>query len=119
MESDSEKLFYQIAKHHLNLKKQVCLCDRRYRVDFLEPTLKIIFEIDGEVWHNKQRDDRRDSELEALGYKTIRIPASKLWIKTKYGFAVNHKGLEEIRETIKKLEYEPSLFQSIVKYLLS
>jgi very-short-patch-repair endonuclease len=33
----------------------------------------VIIEIDGEHWHNKEKDAARDKELEELGYKIYRI----------------------------------------------
>jgi very-short-patch-repair endonuclease len=54
----------------------------RYRVDILWPDARLIVEMDGAKWHNTPRriefDKRRDAELAALGYLTIRVTWSEL-----------------------------------------
>ena len=49
----------------------------RYRADILWPETKLIVEMDSTKWHNSpgrvERDKRRDAELAALGYQTIRV----------------------------------------------
>lgn len=43
-------------------------------VDFYIEELKLIIEIDGEHWHqDKEKDNNKDAEAEAIGYKTLRI----------------------------------------------
>ena len=53
-----------------------------YRVDFLIDTQdnrKLIVECDGEEFHqNKEYDDRRQSDLEARGYKFIRFTGREI-----------------------------------------
>lgn len=44
-----------------------------YFVDFLIG--KTAIEIDGERWHNKEYDDKRDLEIKSLGFDIIRIKA--------------------------------------------
>ena len=45
----------------------------RYYPDFVID--KLIIEIDGERWHDKEKDSKRDLELQMLGYTVIRINA--------------------------------------------
>jgi very-short-patch-repair endonuclease len=65
----------------------------RYYLDFLvDDSLNI--EVDGEVWHDKKKDDIRDKYLEKLGYKVMRFPASQVY------FDVNSIR-EKIREVLR------------------
>ena len=50
----------------------------RYYLDFLiDDYLNI--EVDGEAWHNKEKDGIRDKYLKKMGYKTIRFPSSQVY----------------------------------------
>jgi very-short-patch-repair endonuclease len=45
-------------------------------VDFYYATLRIAFEIDGQIHAGREKEDnQRDSRLRAAGYKVVRIPA--------------------------------------------
>ena len=64
-----------VFEHNKNIGK--------YWVDFC--VKNIIIEIDGEYWHNKEKDAIRDGELRLMGYEVYRIPAKSnilLEIKT-------------------------------------
>jgi len=56
--------------------------ESRYRVDFLVDRWLVV-EIDGAAYHSSPeavaRDQRRDQELEALGYTILRIPARRVF----------------------------------------
>ncbi len=44
-----------------------------YSVDIVIPELMIAFECDGSYWHqDKEKDDRRQKEIEDLGWRFIR-----------------------------------------------
>ncbi len=49
----------------------------RYEVDFLWPREQVIVEMDGFQWHSDktafERDRERDAELQAAGYRVIRV----------------------------------------------
>lgn len=49
----------------------------RYFIDFADPILQIGVELDGERFHEEQRDRRRDEELAAVGWRIFRIPGYK------------------------------------------
>lgn len=49
---------------------------RNYFVDFASPAKKIVLEVDGAQWHqDKEKDLKRQTEIEEEGYSVIRIPA--------------------------------------------
>ena len=49
----------------------------RYRADICWPEARLVVEMDGSKWHNSpgriEHDKRRDAELAAMGYLTIRV----------------------------------------------
>jgi very-short-patch-repair endonuclease len=49
----------------------------RYVADFLAPAARLIVEVDG-GYHQRRRaaDGRRDRDLNRLGYRVLRLPAS-------------------------------------------
>ena len=49
----------------------------RYYVDFFITDTKLIIEIDGQYWHDKDKDEKRDEIINKLGYKIIRIFAKE------------------------------------------
>ena len=60
----------------------------RYFVDFGNPVAKVAIECDGKAWHqDKQRDARRQEEIEELGWEVHRIPGwmCKANILSRYG----------------------------------
>lgn len=42
-------------------------------MDFAIPDKQICIECDGEIWHNKKRDNFRDYMLKRSGWRTIRL----------------------------------------------
>jgi hypothetical protein len=53
---------------------------RNLKIDVYYPDFvidKIIIEIDGEYWHNFEKDKKRDLTLQQLGYKIYRIKAKE------------------------------------------
>lgn len=53
----------------------------RYKVDFLIPKEKIVVEVDGEIFHAKERNEDREATIQiSLGFdwKIIHIPAEKI-----------------------------------------
>jgi very-short-patch-repair endonuclease/predicted DNA-binding protein (UPF0251 family) len=48
----------------------------RYWVDFLIGSVAV--EIDGEYWHNAERDELRDAEIAKAGIVVVRIPANQV-----------------------------------------
>ena len=44
-----------------------------YFIDFANPYLKIGVELDGAVWHNEEKDRKRDELLAADGWKIYRV----------------------------------------------
>lgn len=54
-----------------------------YHLDFGNPGLKIGLELDGKQFHNKQRDIKRDAELNRAGWKIYRITGAEM-AKTNY-----------------------------------
>ncbi|MDE0375930.1 MAG: UvrD-helicase domain-containing protein [bacterium] len=51
----------------------------KYRVDFAFPAQHLVVECDGRGWHDAERDARRDAQLEALGWKTLRFTGSEIY----------------------------------------
>ena len=55
----------------------------RYRIDFAIPSLKLVFEADGDYWHSRakdiERDNKRDKWLESQGWTVERYNES--WLK--------------------------------------
>ena len=49
-----------------------------YIADFLLSKHKIIIECDGEQWHKKLRDNKRDAVLRKLGYKILRFTGTEI-----------------------------------------
>jgi len=53
-----------------------------YEVDFLWPAERLVVEVDGFAFHGPraafERDRRRDAELQALGYRVLRITWRRL-----------------------------------------
>ena len=47
----------------------------KYFADFADPVKKIVIEIDGAEWHDKEKDKIRDKDMNELGYKVIRFEA--------------------------------------------
>jgi very-short-patch-repair endonuclease len=49
----------------------------KYRLDFViwDVTLKVDIEVDGQKWHDKEKDRQRDEYLTKRGYHVIRVPA--------------------------------------------
>lgn len=51
----------------------------RYVVDFYDPYLHVAYEADGEYWHNKKNDLRRDKYLwKKFGLKVVRYSGSTI-----------------------------------------
>ena len=66
----------------------------RYYLDFLiEDYLNV--EIDGEVWHDKDRDAFRDRYLKKLGYQVMRFPVSQVYFDVE-------SIVDEIQKTLGK-----------------
>lgn len=53
-------------------------CRYGYITDFFIPQHKLIIECDGEHWHNKQRDNKRDAVLLKKGYNIIRFSGKEI-----------------------------------------
>ena len=53
-------------------------CKYGYIADFLLPEKKIIIEADGEQWHDKVRDNKRDAVLRKMGYKILRFTGTEI-----------------------------------------
>jgi DNA helicase-2/ATP-dependent DNA helicase PcrA len=51
---------------------------RRFRVDFAFPAAQLAVEADGRAWHDPLRDQRRDRELERLGWSVLRFTGSEI-----------------------------------------
>jgi very-short-patch-repair endonuclease len=54
----------------------------RYSLDFACLEARLAIEVDGEVHdmgENPQRDEKRDREIEGLGFLTMRIPAAEVF----------------------------------------
>lgn len=49
-----------------------------YIADFLLPESNIIIECDGEQWHEKLRDNKRDAILRKAGYKILRFTGTEI-----------------------------------------
>lgn len=60
----------------------------KYFVDFGDPVKKIAVEVDSVRWHqDKAKDDRRQMEIEKLGWRFIRLPS---WTTTKTKIDYSH-----------------------------
>ena len=64
------------CKLGVQFRRQVPLAGR-YIVDFVAPAAGLVIEVDG-AYHSKRSkaDQRRDRDLQRLGYRTIRLPAA-------------------------------------------
>jgi REase_MTES_1575 len=45
----------------------------RYFIDFANPVHRVGVELDGELWHERERDTARDEDLARLGWRIFRI----------------------------------------------
>jgi len=54
----------------------------RWMVDFFLPEKNLILECDGDYWHSlpgrKERDEKRDQDLAALGYRVVHLPEHRI-----------------------------------------
>ncbi|OFW99470.1 MAG: hypothetical protein A3E78_17355 [Alphaproteobacteria bacterium RIFCSPHIGHO2_12_FULL_63_12] len=46
--------------------------------DVLLPSLRLVLEADGSVWHDPIRNSKRDAELLAIGYRTVRFTEDEI-----------------------------------------
>jgi very-short-patch-repair endonuclease len=85
--TDIEKIMQEILIHSgLKENKDFCynypISGLPYIIDFALLNSKIALECDGENWHSsldaRKKDDRRDNELEEIGWKTIRFSGKTL-----------------------------------------
>jgi hypothetical protein len=60
---------HPIETGHIDIMGRI----RHYFADFAIPDLKIAIECDGIYWHNKDRDDKRDSDLISQGWSVIHL----------------------------------------------
>lgn len=67
--------FDWLVKNNIQFEHQYRLWDRF--VDFYIPSMNTLLEVDGNYWHNKEKDDAKDAKASAAGYKTLRISASE------------------------------------------
>lgn len=67
-----------------------------YFLDFANPITKIAFECDGKQWHDKERDDRRDTVLREHGWTVYRFPGSLCHKRMdEPSFVLDHQEQEE------------------------
>ncbi|MCC6499425.1 MAG: DUF559 domain-containing protein [Anaerolineales bacterium] len=81
--SPIEISFWETAKPLIpELEKEVWI-DRKYRVDFLIPSKKIIVELYGFQYHNTKRKITKDAEreryLQRAGYRVIRFTGTEIY----------------------------------------
>lgn len=70
-----EKLvFNTLSEAKINFQYNPRICG--YYPDFLVE--KMIIEVDGERWHNAERDSKRDAVLREAGYTIVRYPAKQI-----------------------------------------
>jgi len=50
----------------------------RFFADFAFPSQRLIVEVDGAYWHDAERDARRDSQLNALGWRVLRFSEKRI-----------------------------------------
>lgn len=50
--------------------------------DFVVPDKKLAVEVDGERWHNREKDAARDQMATQLGWRVVRIPVKKVLVKS-------------------------------------
>ena len=68
-----ENVWSDIRKFSVPLYPQVPV--GQYFVDFGNPWEKVAIEVDGKEWHmNKEKDDKRQKEIESMGWAVYRIP---------------------------------------------
>jgi very-short-patch-repair endonuclease len=53
-------------------------CKYGYIADFYLPEFKLLIECDGERWHNKKRDNAKNSVVRKLGYNIIRFKGKEI-----------------------------------------
>ena len=81
--SPIEISFWEIAKPLIpELEKEVWI-DKKYRVDFLIPSKKIIIELYGYQHHNSKakitKDAERERYLQRVGYQVIRFTGTEVF----------------------------------------
>lgn len=68
-----------LEKNNITFVEQYPIrCKYGYIADFYLPDFKIIIECDGEQFHNKKRDNKRDAILRKLEYKIIRFSGTEI-----------------------------------------
>lgn len=79
-----------------------------YVIDFAHPCLKIGLELDGERWHDKEKDAARDEKLRAHGWTIYRIPGKEMYrtdFKEIYELYDDYDAHEDEGRVISDLKY--------------
>jgi very-short-patch-repair endonuclease len=95
------------SKGHIVLYPQFPVLN--YFLDFANPPLKIALELDGEKYHNKTRDQKRDQELRSEGWMIYRITGKEM-------MRTNYQETYELQERL--LHYEEDVIDDLRYWLL-
>ena len=78
--TDIEQLmFNSLKENNINFVSEFPIrCKYGYIVDFAIPEIKLIIEVDGEVWHDKEHDRKRDGYLKQNDWKVLRFKGKKV-----------------------------------------
>lgn len=78
-----------------------------YIADFIVGD-ELVVECDGADWHDSERDSKRDAEVAALGYRTIRLTGRAIHNSP-------HECIEQIRSAINKVTSKKARSESLTK----
>jgi len=68
-----------LTKENITFVEQFPIrCKYGYIADFYLPENKLIIEADGEQFHNKVKDNKRDAVLRKQGYKILRFTGTEI-----------------------------------------
>jgi very-short-patch-repair endonuclease len=78
----------------------------RYSVDFLLSESRVIIEVDGDYWHNGEKDSRKDAYLQNRGWKVVRFKESELEAVNNWGWFIRNR-LQDIANMNITCPYPP------------
>lgn len=85
----------------------------RYFVDFADPKKWIAIECDGKMWHDAEKDTRRDEELAGLGWSVIRFTGRRCRMGEDHPDSA-HAELEALAERYREEARQPMEDEELV-----
>ena len=72
-----EKQTWQLIRYHgLTFYPQIPIL--KYFIDFGNPIIRVGLEVDGQLWHSKEKDRNRDCKLKQIGWQIFRATGSEV-----------------------------------------